>query len=49
MKGYAAALWLVIALIGWGQVQEHAIAPLQADLHEVSATLDCSYPGSGCP
>ncbi len=48
MKGYGVAVWLIVAIIGWGQVQEHAIDPMRADIAKVSTTLDCAYPGSGC-
>ena len=48
MKGYGVALALITALVGWWQVQERAIAPMQEDLARVSVTLDCAYPGSGC-
>lgn len=49
MKGYGIALCLVAALVGWGQVQEHAVGPMRAQIGQVSASIDCAYPGSGCP
>lgn len=48
MRAYGAALMLVLAMIGWGQVQEHAITPMKAQMAGVTASLDCAYPGSGC-